>query len=103
MIWCMLVLKNSRYNEKRKTIRLKILVLMEGILFSHLAQYSGSSEGKESFCSAGDLGLIPGSGRSPGEGNGSPLQYSSLENRQGQRSLAGYSPCGCKESDMTDN
>ena len=39
-----------------------------------------SSVSKESACNARDLGLIPGSGRSPGEGNGSPLQYSSLEN-----------------------
>ena len=39
-----------------------------------------SSVGKESACSAGDLGSIPGSGRSPGEGNGNPLQYSCLEN-----------------------
>ena len=39
-----------------------------------------SSDGKESTCSAGDLGLIPGSGRSPGEGKGYPLQYSCLEN-----------------------
>ena len=38
------------------------------------------SVGKESSCSAGDLDLIPGLGRSPGEGNGSPLQYSCLEN-----------------------
>ena len=38
------------------------------------------SAGKESACSAGDLGLIPGLGRSPGEGKGYPLQYSSLEN-----------------------
>ena len=36
--------------------------------------------GKQSACSAGDPGLIPGSGRSPGEGNGNPLQYSYLEN-----------------------
>ena len=36
--------------------------------------------GKESTCSAGDLGLIPGLGRSPGEGNGNPLQCSCLEN-----------------------
>jgi len=36
--------------------------------------------GKESTCSAGDLGLIPGLGRSPGEGKGYPLQYSGLEN-----------------------
>ena len=40
----------------------------------------GSSNGKESAHNAGDLGSIPGSGRSPGEGNGSPLQYSCLEN-----------------------
>ena len=38
------------------------------------------SGGKESACNAGDLGSIPGSGRSPGEGNGNPLQYSCLEN-----------------------
>ena len=38
------------------------------------------SVGKESACNAGDLGLIPGSGRSPGEGNGNPLQYPCLEN-----------------------
>ena len=38
------------------------------------------SAGKESACSAGDLGLIPGLGRSPGEGNGYSLQYSGLEN-----------------------
>ena len=45
---------------------------------------------KESACNAGDPGLIPGSGRSPEEGNGNPLQYSYLENPR-QRSLAGYS------------
>ena len=39
-----------------------------------------SSVGKESACNAGDPGLIPGSERSPGEGNGNPLQYSCLEN-----------------------
>ena len=40
----------------------------------------GGSDDKESACSVGDLGSIPGSRRSPGEGNGSPLQYSCLEN-----------------------
>ena len=40
----------------------------------------GSSAGKESACNVGDLGLIPGLGRSPGEGKGYPLQYSGLEN-----------------------
>ena len=44
------------------------------------AQGKESAEGKESACSAGDPGLIPGSGRSPGEGNGNPLQDSCLEN-----------------------
>ena len=39
-----------------------------------------SSVGKESACNAGDLGSIPGWGRSPGEGNGNPLQHSCLEN-----------------------
>ena len=38
------------------------------------------SDGKASACNVGDLGSIPGSGRSPGEGNGNPLQYSCLEN-----------------------
>ena len=42
--------------------------------------FPDSSVGKESACSAGDLGLIPGLGRSLGEGNGYPLQYSGLEN-----------------------
>ena len=44
----------------------------------------GSSDGEESACNAGDPGLIPGSGRSPGEGSGSPLQYSCLENPMGR-------------------
>ena len=42
--------------------------------------FPNSSVGKESACNAGDPGLIPGSGRSPGEGIGYPLQYSGLEN-----------------------
>ena len=42
--------------------------------------FPDSSVGKESACNAGDPGSIPGSGRSPGEGNGNPLQYSCLEN-----------------------
>ena len=52
-----------------------------------------SSVGKESVCNAGDLGSIPGLGRSPGEGNISPLQYSCLENSMDkENSMAGYSP-----------
>ena len=54
--------------------------------------FPDGSDGKESACNAGDSGLIPELGRSPGEGNGYPVQYSCLENPHGQRSLVGYSP-----------
>ena len=57
---------------------------------------------KESAWNAGDLCLIPGLGRSPGGGHGNPLQYSYVENPHEQRSLAGYSPWGCNESDMIE-
>ena len=60
------------------------------------------SDSKESACNVGDLGLIPGLGRSPGGRHGNPLQYSCLANSSGQRSLAGYSLRGHKESDMTE-
>ena len=53
--------------------------------------FSGGSDGKESACNAGDLGLIPGLGRSPGGGHGNLLQYSCLENPHGQRNLVGWS------------
>ena len=51
----------------------------------------------------GDASSIPGSGRSPGGGNGNRLQYSYLENPHGQRSLVGHSPQDCKESDTTEH
>ena len=57
--------------------------------------FSSGSAGKESACSAEDVGSIPGLGRSPGKGKGYPLQYSGLENSMD------YSPWGCKESDTT--
>ena len=47
---------------------------------SKIRDFPGTSAGKESACNASDLGLIPGLGRSPGEGNRYPLQYSCLEN-----------------------
>ena len=62
----------------------------------------GDSDGEESASNAGGPGLIPGSGRSPGEGNGYPLQYSCLENSMSRGAWAGYSPWGCKELDKTD-
>ena len=72
-------------------------------LFTMYMDFPGGSDGKESPCNEGDLGSIPGLGRSRGGGHGSPFQYSYLENPHGQRSyLAGYSPWGCKESDLTE-
>ena len=61
-----------------------------------------NSNGKESTCNVGDLGLIPRLGRSTGEEHGNPFQCFCLENPHGQRSLVGYSPWGHKESDMTE-
>ena len=59
--------------------------------------FPGGSDGKESACNGGDLGSIPGLGRSPGEGYS--RQYSCLENSTDR---GGYSPWGCKESDTTE-
>ena len=64
--------------------------------------FPGGLNGKESACNAGDLGSIPGLGRSLGGGHGNPLQYSYLENPHGQRSLVGYSPWGLKGSETTE-
>ena len=83
-----------------------ILPIWENSLFtieykSNLG-FPGGSVSKELSCSTGDVGLIPELGRSPGEGNGNPLQYSYLENPiDWVRSLVGDSPWGHKESDMT--
>ena len=63
--------------------------------------FPGGSEVKASAHKAGDLGLIPRSGRFPGEGNGNPFQYSPGKSH-GRRSLIGYSPWGRKESDTTE-
>ena len=59
----------------------------------------GGSDGKASVYNAGDLGSIPGSGRFPGEGNGTPLQYSCLEN---PKDGGAWCPWGPKELDMAE-
>ena len=69
---------------------------------NYILGFPGGSDSKESACNVGDPGSIPGSGRSPGEGNGNPLQQSWLENPIDRDCLAGYSPWGCKESDTTE-
>jgi len=66
-----------------------LLVVVKGS--SLVAQIVGSA------CNVGDLGSVPGSGRSPGEGNGNPLQYSCLENPMDGGTWLGYSPWGRKE------
>ena len=61
-----------------------------------------SSDGKESLCNSGDPGSIPGSGRFPGEGNGSPLQYSCLENPMDRGAWWATVHGGRKELDTTE-
>ena len=69
--------KQSDTTERLHSIYLYMYVY----IYTHTFMgFPGYSAGKESTCNAGDLGSIPGSGRSPGEGNGNPLQYSCLEN-----------------------
>ena len=66
--------------------------------------FPGGSVCKKSACNAGDsdVGSIPKLGRSPGGGNGNPLQYPCMKNPHGQRRLVAYNPGGHKESDTTE-
>ena len=64
--------------------------------------FCGGSDGKESTCNVGDLGLIPVLGRSPGGGHGNLFQYSCLENPMDRGAWWAIVPWGCKESDMTE-
>ena len=85
---------------------LKISVTCYINVFYVLNRASQVDSGTKSACSAGDTQEIRvqslGREDSPGGGNGNPLQYSCLGKSHGQRSLAGYSPWSCIESDMTD-
>ena len=64
----------------RQTFVDEVLSLHLNVLSRLVMGFPGGAEVKASACNLGDLGSIPGSGRSPGEGNGNPLQYSCLEN-----------------------
>ena len=75
---------------------------MVKLLCKIVSGFPSGSVVKNMPANAGDLGSIPGLGRSPGGGHGNPLQYSCLGNPHGQRSLEGYSPRGRKESDRTE-
>ena len=70
-------------------------------IITNFIGFPGGSDGKESACSAGDWGLIPELGRSPGDGNGYPLQYSCLENSM-DRGDWQATVHELKESDMTE-
>ena len=66
------------FPKKLKAVKLGSPILVFAMMFT--GPFSSGSDGKASAYNAGDLGSIPGSGRSPGEGNGNPLQYPCLEN-----------------------
>ena len=74
-----------RYHSAHKYIIVFIFSSISNSLIqinkhTYIQGFPGSSDGKESVCNAGDLGSIPGLGRSPGEGHGNPFQYPCLEN-----------------------
>ena len=70
-------------------------------MYSIILDFPGGSDGRESANRAGDLGLIPGSGRSPGEGNHNPLQYSCLENPKDRGAWRATTPWSRKEMDTS--
>ena len=90
-------LSDDGHSDQCKVIPHLVLICISLIMI-----FPGGSDGKASAYNAEDLGSIPGSGRSPGEGNGNPLQYSCLENPMDGGTWLGYSPWGRKELDMTE-
>ena len=92
----------SRTQGNNLYVFIYYVVIFKNLILELNLPWPGGSDGKASAYSAGDLGSIPGSGISSREGNGNPLQYSGLENPMDKRSVVGYSPWGCKESDTTE-
>ena len=74
---------------------IRLYVLLYKVFF-------GGSDGKESACNAGDMGLTPALGRSPGGGHGNPLQYSCLENSMDRGAWWAAVPGGRKKSDTNE-
>ena len=64
--------------------------------------FPGVSDSKKSACDTGDLGSVPGLGRSPGEGNSDPLQYSCLKNSKDREAWQTKGPWDHRESDTTE-
>ena len=88
-------------STKMDMLSLTLFLLLVICLYSgsYSMSFPGGTDGKVSVYNVGDPGSIPGSGRSPGEGNGTPLQYSCLENPMDGGAC---SPWGCEESDTTE-
>ena len=93
-MWC------GQNNNKNFSIQM-IIKLRNIFQLKSKLNFPGGSDGKESSCSAGDLGSISRSGRSHGEGNSNLLQYSRLENFM-DGGTCGYSPPSRKELDKTE-
>ena len=82
---------------------LKIIIPISKINIAQIALgFPGCSGGKESSCNVQDLGSIPGLGRPPWKRERLPTPVFLPREFHGQRSLAGYSPQGCKDADMTE-
>ena len=81
---------------------LPLAVPLDLYLFIVKLDFPGVSDGKESACNAGELGVIPGLGRFPGGGNSKPLQYSCLENPRDRGVWWAIVHGGLKESGMTE-
>ena len=75
----------GRVQGRGQTMFTILTMILSWVYTCQHVDFPGSSDGKESACKAGDQGWIPGSGRSLGEGNGNPLQYSCLENFMDRR------------------
>ena len=96
-------MESSRWFLKKIDVRVYIDGYMCVYVYIHIYIYIyGGSDGKDSACNAGDLGLIPGSGRSPGEGKGYPLQYYCLENPMDREAWQAGSVHGVTELEVTE-
>ena len=79
---------------------MKGYTLLRGL---YISVFSDGSVVKNLLARAGDSSSVLGSGRSPGEGNGNPAQYSCLENPKDRGAWRGYNPAGLRESDTTEH
>ena len=79
-LFTLMVKLNLLKMELERAVNLSIKKINKNLI----SKSAGGSHGKESACNVGNLGSVPGLGRSPGEGNGNPLQYSCLENPIGR-------------------